>query len=718
MIKRKLIFAILFCFMGNLLLGQLNTQTNLPKYADNQLYVKYKNTLHTQIKSAPNRMVATSQLPQMQKKIKLFGIHPQALSMALFNDADLNTTLKMEFDSVAKMETLIHALEQDPNVEYVEKIPLYHLFSFTNDPYATNLGGRNLKWHLDVINASSAWEIQKGSPNIKVAIVDGAVWGEHEDLLIAPENQYNTFTRKVGYSGPPKVEIIDPDELCSNIKNCPIFNWSHGTHCAGLVGAINNNKTGIASIGSGVTLMGVSGEDLLGFMLSNVFDGVVWAAENGAKVISCSWGGGALSRTHNNILKTCYNKGIIVVFASGNSASSDLGYPAASPYVLSVGSVNSDKGPSSFSNYGSWVDVASPGGYEVDPQGKETESSIVSITYGKSQNYRLGGYSELNDLRYDGMAGTSMATPLVAGVCGLILSKDSNLNMSMMRGILMQSGQSLNYSHSSKNFNTESTVVDAKAALMYLNLPKCYPSNVRATVNKKDATIFWAAPTQRSEAPVHYKLYRNRELIDGYLVDTVFVDPQLEANDYVYEIQAVYADGSQSLKQGVGLSILAFYYNVKVEVQPDAQAGIIEHTGDLPRNEMVDIIAHPKQGYRFVAWKTLENTEISTEPILSILLKQDTNLIAEFKKEEVSISPIADKTAMYIVPNPALDQIQICASENTFDLISILNLMGTEVLNLQKVNTDKIAIDHLPKGLYFVKANKGSNRYVAKFIKK
>ncbi|MDE7337997.1 MAG: S8 family serine peptidase, partial [Bacteroidales bacterium] len=289
-----------------------------------------------------------------------------------------------------------------------------------NDPFYSS----NFNWHLNLIHAEEAWKIQQGTPNIKVAVVDNAIWGEHPDLQIPSENQYNVRDGKVGNSAPPA--SVSQSTQCENINSCDVYLWSHGTHCAGAIGAINNNGVGIASIGSGVSVMGVSCPSYVVGSVGNAFMGITYAAEHGARVISTSWGNYNIANTERAIVQACIDKGIVMVAAAGNDSYDMPFYPANLPGVISIGSVNSDKTISSFSNYGEWVMLAAPGGY-ISLSGKESQFCIFSTTYCQSQRYRLNSVNGVRGEYYDGMFGTSMATPVTSGLCGLLLSADSTL---------------------------------------------------------------------------------------------------------------------------------------------------------------------------------------------------------------------------------------------------------------------------------------------------
>lgn len=717
-IKKALLILLIFA-SGSFAFGQIK---DLPAsvieedgylYKNNELYVKFENS-DVILATKGSRDVYLNFGKTKSNKLKAkYGLKSKAYSMRFFEDADLLSTVRIQFDSTQKLDDLIKAFEDDVNISYVEKVPVYELFAATNDPYYGEVENWNLSWYLDLINAEEAWQLQKASPNIKVAIIDNAIWGEHEDLQLKPENQYNSVTKKTGSSSPPK-EVIQNEE-CTNADYCTSYDWSHGTHCAGLVGAINNNGIGIASIGSGVTLMGVASQSFQEFLITLSFDGIIWAAENGANIISCSWGGGsATMKTYNNILKECYRRGIIVVFASGNASYSTPTYPASSPYVISVGSVDSDRSPSFFTNYGPWVDIAAPGGFDFTKT-ETKETSIISTTYCKSQKYRLDGYTAIDGKYYDGMAGTSMSTPILAGLVGLLLSKDSTLTTPIIRSLLMNTGSELNYTKTNMRFNAAASVIDAAAALKMVDSLN-YPGNVVAINKGAEVDIIWDLPINTNKEVERYRIYRNRELIDEYVISRNYRDIMLPDGEYEYSVDAIYTDGTISLRNSAVIST-GFKYNISLSAQP-SDAGVVEGSGEYLGDSFISLKAIPNEGYDFVQWNNVEGVFISKDKNCEFYLMSDTNIVGVFKKIEVSLE---DKLQQQfsITPNPAKDYLNIECNSSHIDFIEILGINGQlyKRIEVGRQSKFKVDISTLRPAIYILRGISGKEVFITKFIK-
>lgn len=347
--------------------------------------------------------------PEINQKFRIESIK----STFYFAESDkLRRIYRLKFKEFNKVDELIKTLEASPEVEYVEKIPTYELHFTPNDLGSNSTLGQ---YALHLIEAEQAWDLSTGDPNIIVAVVDDAVQTDHIDLsanLVAGRD----------------VAEDDSD------PNPPDDSFSHGTHVAGIVGATTDNGTGIASIGFGISVMPVKiAADATGNLIA-AYEGITWAADNGADVINCSWGrrgpnpDGAFA-TEQLVIDDAYSKGAILVVSAGNTHYSCQNYPAAYDNVFSV--VNTDENDQIFqgscfnffpcaeidndctntgtcfgsyncgSTYGDWVDICAPG------------TSIYSTE--PTDNY---GYK----------TGTSMASPLVAGLCGLILSANPSLS--------------------------------------------------------------------------------------------------------------------------------------------------------------------------------------------------------------------------------------------------------------------------------------------------
>lgn len=318
----------------------------------------------------------------------------------------LNTTLdktyRVHFRNIGLINNLIAALAALPFVEFAEKAPLYRTgYVAPNDMDAQQN-------YLNKIYAEAAWDISTGSQSIVVAIVDNAVRTDHEDLV---SSMWQNPSPNSGLLDMYPNDVLGWDVSDNDNDPSPPAITSgketffHGTHCAGIAGATTNNGKGVASIGYGVRIMGVkcapnSGS---GNTLPDNYDGVYYAIQANADVISMSFGGSSGNfETGQNLMNAAYVKGIVLVASAGNNGAEQIYYPAAYDHVIAVGSTDSDDGKSSFSNYGSHLDVMAPG------------RSIYSLKAETSSSY-------------GNASGTSMSAPLVAGLCALMLSNDPSL---------------------------------------------------------------------------------------------------------------------------------------------------------------------------------------------------------------------------------------------------------------------------------------------------
>ncbi|MBS3986215.1 MAG: peptidase S8 [Selenomonadales bacterium] len=258
----------------------------------------------------------------------------------------------------------------NPNVLFAEVDGIVHALGFTpNDPMLPN------QWGLSRVEATLAWGVTRSNSTIRIAILDTGIDANHGDIS-------------------PKV-VAARNFSTSNTVN---DRNGHGTHVAGIAAAVTNNLRGIAGLGFDSVLMNgkVLGDNGSGTW-SSVANGIIWAADNGARVINLSLGGTSHSTTLENAVNHAWGRGAVIVAAAGNSNTSTLTYPAAYANVIAVGATDQNDARASFSNFGTWVDVAAPG---VD---------ILSTTP------RVGRTDQ-----YATKSGTSMAAPFVAGLAGLV----------------------------------------------------------------------------------------------------------------------------------------------------------------------------------------------------------------------------------------------------------------------------------------------------------
>ncbi len=402
---------------------------------DGKLYFKIKNAeRHKMVMEAKGRRANINETDFLNKLDQNFGFEwvEQAFLLKSADD-DLKSIFRVSFENPSQIDQIIRVFEAYDFIEYAEKVPLNRAFLTPNDPiYASTSLGYNWNWHLDLIKATQAWDISTGSSAIKVAIIDNAIWSSHPDLQnkIVAQASYVSPTNN---SSPPSTVAQTASDLA--------YEWSHGTHCAGLVGAQSNNSVGIASIGYNVSLMTYRSADNNGDMYYTGY-GEEWASNNGANVISMSYGGPTYSASENTWYTNLKNAGIVLVAAAGNDGVTTTSYPAGYTAVISVASVNEDLELSDFSQYGSWVDVAAPGGYTPDGT---SAANVPSSTYTKA--HALGTVPDFSNTYYDGMQGTSMACPIVAGLAGLLLSINPDLTPAEVENCIVTTTQAINGSH-------------------------------------------------------------------------------------------------------------------------------------------------------------------------------------------------------------------------------------------------------------------------------
>lgn len=385
-------FSVLF-IVSLLFTGNLFSQTVYEWYQDGKVIFQLKTTSNYKLPKADkyqsinvNEVEFIAAITDKYSIRRLVHLHPEV------SDEKLVRTYQIEFDDYNKVDELIKEISKYEFIEYAEKKELHKLFYTPNDPQYTN------QWHLTKIQAGLAWDISQGSNSVIVAVTDNAIRTTHPDLqnkLVAGR------------------DVVDND---NDPNPCGSNNGLHGSHVSGIVGAQTNNGVGIASIGFNVRIMPIKIGDCNGSLVG-AYDGIIWAYQNGAHIINCSWGGGGYSTYGQNVVNAAWNAGSIVVAAAGNDNVSTVFYPAGYNNVISVASTASNDAKSSFSNYGTWIKISAPG------------SSILSC------NASTG---------YTNLSGTSMASPLVAGLLGLMKSYGPTLTNTQLINCLYSSADNIN----------------------------------------------------------------------------------------------------------------------------------------------------------------------------------------------------------------------------------------------------------------------------------
>lgn len=339
----------------------------------------FSNTQNSKINSViDGQVVVRFKEPMPTEELANFG--QQMNSTMIKTAARLNSAV-YKVSQETDIESLIQSLRENPAVQFAERNYILSSNYTVSDPKSREQQG------LAMANLAKAWDITFGDPKVIIAVVDTGIDLTHPDL---------------------KNKIVPGYNIISQGKTPPKDDNGHGTHASGIAAADTNNKIGVAGTAPRCKLMPIKALDAKGSGDTvNVALGIVWAVDHGARVLNLSLGG-PNNETVKKAVEYALAKNVVVVAAMGNDGKNQRAYPAAIPGVISVGSVDSDQSRSSFSNYGSWISVASPG------------SSILSTM----PTYETTMTESEKNKGYDYLDGTSMACPIVAGIAALVVSRN------------------------------------------------------------------------------------------------------------------------------------------------------------------------------------------------------------------------------------------------------------------------------------------------------
>ena len=345
-------------------------------------------------------------------------LFPNARGTLLENIYRLHVPLESDILSI------IRKYATCPDIEYVEPDKMGILCNIPNDVNFSH------QWYLHNtgqmgtpdcdIDAPEAWDMETGNTEVIIAIIDTGIDCNHPDLTLKIWNNTNEIPDN-GLDDDDNGYIDDVNgwDFYYN-DNDPDDGYGHGTFCAGIAAASTNNTIGIAGVAWNCQFMPVKIiSENGGFFDSATAAGIVYAADNGADVISMSFTF-LDSSLLEDAVNYAYGKGAFLCAAAGNQNSPVEHYPAAYENVTAVAATTQNDtrcspdewGEGSGSNYGDWVDIAAPG------------NQIFSTM----PTYHVYMNDNGHDQNYTFASGTSASTPMVAGVAALLLSKDPLLS--------------------------------------------------------------------------------------------------------------------------------------------------------------------------------------------------------------------------------------------------------------------------------------------------
>ncbi len=383
-------------------------------YVPGEMLVQFQNELRGLINInkqdgiALTGVLAIDELNRQWQVTEIKKVIPDPNPDEIAQRMGLDMLYHFTFPKTTNIDQIMAAYEVLSNVKYACPNAIYQVDRIPNDPRYSDA------WHLPNIGCPDAWEASSGDPTVVTAIVDMGVDYTHEDtqdkLWINPEEDINQNGRfdpspapagdyngvddddngyvddVIGYD----FHYGDPDPMPNS------FYEDHGMHCFGIATAATDNNIGVASVGWNVHGMALKCGDNSGIYLYPAIAAIYYAADNGAWVISMSYGSyRGQHEAESTALAYAWERGCIEVGSAGNDNVQTPHFPSSYSWVISVAASNAADAKADFSNYGSSIDVCAPGVHIL--------STIMSNNYAY----------------YDG---TSMAGPVVAGVAALMKS--------------------------------------------------------------------------------------------------------------------------------------------------------------------------------------------------------------------------------------------------------------------------------------------------------
>lgn len=403
--------------------------------------------------------------------------------------------------SESAMDKIKAALTKNPNFEFVEENFLAQGSAVPNDPSYYS------QWHHNTIMTPSSWDYSTGSTEIPIAIIDSGVDPDHPDLVDKLIPGYNFLEHN-----------SDTHDVLG-----------HGTAVAGSAAASGNNSTGVAGVAWQNPIMPLVALDSSNWATyTNIANAIIYAVDNGAKVINISIGGPSSSYTLENAVNYAWNNGVLVFACAQNYNTSTPYYPAACTNAVAVSATDEADNRPSFSNYGDWITLSAPG------------VSILTTNNG-------GGYGS--------WSGTSFSSPITAGVAALVWSANPSLSHHEVLEILKNSADDLGDSgfdiiYGYGRVNAYNAMLEA---INYEPKVDCEAPTVNLT-SPTDYTTVSGIVTITASASDNNAVEKVTFSIDGKIIDsdtsapysTVWNTDGISSGTYTIQVKAVDTAGNES----------------------------------------------------------------------------------------------------------------------------------------------------------------------------
>jgi subtilisin family serine protease len=591
-------------------------------YVSNQLLVKFKSNVYTDLitQNTGNENLNAFNAKYQVSLIKQIGnSYPQS--------SNPGKTHLVRYEGKTNIYNVIKEYESLDMVEYAEpdylvtnsetivpfltsNDPLYNRqWGLNNTVNAISYYGSSVGTIGEDINIEPAWDITQGSSNIIVAVIDDGVDLTHSEFAGRLVSGY---------------DFVNSD----NDAN-PLSTDGHGNACAGIIAAANDGM-GVVGVAPFVKIMPIKSMENSSGNTSDIIDGIYFAVDHGARVISMSLGGGSYSNAFKDAIIYANNNGVVVLAAAGNDGTDNQispYYPSSYENSISVGAMSPcglRKSTSTCdeefwwgSNYGD-IDFITPGTriYTTDISGS-------------------GGYSSTDYT--SSFNGTSAATPFAAGIAALILSVDPSLNPAEVRQI-MQSA-SVDIGENGYDSETGYGRLDAFAALQLAQtggslLTITNQGSGILTVDEITTDQSWLS-TNGFSTP--FDLHSGESKVVTVNVDWSQIS--------ISENAIINISSNDNDEPSIDVTVTAnptevVTYAITAASSPSI-GGIIDGTGDYGLNQTAILTATPAPRYVFVNW-TESGTEVSANASYNFTVDSDRALIANFILETYSISVSAN----------------------------------------------------------------------------